>query len=65
MERTIMQQAVELQHMNVPKLQEKSKEVFRYMQMINNPQRSGARYPRLSRRRSSLLRDEPFRLMFS
>lgn len=31
MERTIMQQAVELQHMNVPELQEKSKEVFRYM----------------------------------
>ena len=38
MQRTITQQTMELQHMNVPELQKKFKEVFGYTPMINKPQ---------------------------
>ena len=38
MQRTITQQVLELQHMNLPELQEKFKEVFGYSPMINKPQ---------------------------
>ena len=38
MQRTITQQVLELQHMNVPELQKKFKEVFGYTPMINKPQ---------------------------